>query len=446
MTRKTRSDAALRQANLKKHGGLSAGIDLPEAHDTRHARRLIYTLMATLLAAILWAGNTPVNEITSGSGVIATRTLAERVEHPDGGLVAEIHVAKGQRVEAGAPLMRFDTGALERELGKLQASRIALQAERSRIDFLLQDRGAVPEFDSLDELDPSELLFWAEQSYLTAQLDLIASESQAIEAGLTVLQARHGNLGAEAELLTARLERSRKGQTSGALARNEVERVEREALQLDRARLELAGDITAQKGALETKGLERAELLAKRAREAALRRAEIDEKLTSATLSIEEIEARIARARVTATVDGTIMELAVANPREVVAPGDLIVEIVPDHSAIEAAIEIPADRIGHVDIGMEARLKVLSYDFTRFGEITGHVASVSPSSFETETGETMYRVTIALPGEGRDVALVGRPVRPGMTVTADILTDSKKVLSYLLKPLRVLSDKALTEA
>ena len=120
---------------------------------------------------------------------------------------------------------------------------------------------------------------------------------------------------------------------------------------------------------------------------------------------------------------------------------------VPDRAFTwEAEVEISADRVGHVVVGMEARLKILSYDFTRFGEIVGQVAAISPNSFQTETGETVFRVRIALPNEGQNAALVGRPIRPGMTVTADILTDSKKVLSYLLKPLRVLSDRAFTEA
>ncbi len=444
--RTDRKIRAERRKNLQQHGDLSASASLPEAHDTRYARRLIYTVLATALAILFWAGNTPVNEITSGHGTVQTRTLAERVEHPDGGIVADIHVEKGQRVISGTPLLRFDTGALERELGKLRASQTSLIADRDRISFLLEKKGAVPEFQTLDELAPNQLLFWAEQSYLDAQLDVIASRQQAIDTVIGVLQARAANLTEEANLLRARVERSRKGQSSGALARNSVEQIEREYLQLERARLELQGDIAAQRNAQDANDLQWAELLAKRQHEAALRRAEVEEKIVSVALSIAEIETRIARAQVVATVSGTIMELAVSNPQEVVGPGDLIVQIIPDGSAIQAEVEISADQIGNVDVGMTARLKVLSYDFTRFGEILGNVAAISPSSFETETGQTMFSVTIALPNDGENVALTGRTVRPGMTVTADILTDSKKILTYLLKPLRVLGDRAFSEA
>ncbi|MDA8586950.1 HlyD family type I secretion periplasmic adaptor subunit [Rhodobacteraceae bacterium] len=441
-----RKRKAVRRSNLRRHGALNASANLPESHDTRFARRLIFTVLTTLLAVIIWAGNTPVNEIINGNGVIQTRTLAERLEHPDGGLVSEIYASKGQRVIAGASILRFDTSSLVRELSKLHASQVALEAERSRIAFLLDDTGTVPDFNSLSDLEPDELLFWVEQTYLTAQLDLIEAAARTSEAAKIILRARRDNLTEESGLLAGRLKRSRQGVKTGAIARNSVEQVEREDLQLQRALLELEGDIAAQDSAIETNLLQKAELLASRRRDAALRRAEIQEKIVSVALSIAEIEARIERSDVVASVTGTIMDMAVANPQEIIAPGDMIAEIVPDSSAVEAEIEISADRIGNIELGMEARVKVLSYDFTRFGEIVGHVAAISPSSFENETGQTVFRVKVALPNEGVNAELIGRPVRPGMTVTADILTDSKKVLTYLLKPLRVLGDRAFSEA
>ena len=95
---------------------------------------------------------------------------------------------------------------------------------------------------------------------------------------------------------------------------------------------------------------------------------------------------------------------------------------------------------------MEARIKVATFDFAWFGTVTGHVASISPTSAENEQGETVYRVVLALPEEGRNLTLSGRALRPGMTVTADILGETKTVLAYLVKPLRSLHDRAFTES
>ncbi len=425
---------------------LSASGALPEAHEGRFAKALILTVVAALIALLLWAAITPVNEITSGRGVIKTRALSERVEHPDGGIISSINVVAGQEVSPGTRLMVFDTASLGREMEKLQASHDALEAERGRVIYVLEGKGHIPEFSSLSELTSEELLFWAEQSFVNAQLDLIDADSRAIHPAIDVLNARQSSMKRELEILQNRLDRNRSGQKSGVITLNTVELIEREFLQLQRAILEVDGEIASRRNALEANALRKTELQAKRNREAALRHSEIKEQIVKVQVTMVELDARIARATVTATISGTIMDMAVSNPGEVVAPGDLIAEIIPEQNSVEAEIEVSADRIGAVEVGMEARLKILSYDFTRYGEIVGKVAAVSPSSYQDDQGRNVFRVTIALPDGGETPHLANKPVLPGMTVTADILSDSKKVLSYLLKPLRALQDRAFTEA
>lgn len=429
-----------------KFGELNTSAALPEFHQDKLARTIVWTILVAMIAALVWAATTPVNEITTGAGVIRTRALLERVEHPEGGVVASLNAVTGQYVEAGATLLVFETASLEREMAKLRATRDALSAELGRLAFVLEAKGTIPDFATLDELTSEELLFWAEQSFLAAQLDLINADSRTIDSTIDVLEAQHDNLARELTILNGRLERNRAGQKSGVIALSAVEQLERESLQIERSILVIRGEITSQANAMDTNLLREAELVANRQREAALRRSEIEERVIAVALSMAEIAARIDRAEVTASVSGTIMEIAVSHPREVIAPGDVIAEIVPIQDAIEAEIEVSAGKIGAVEIGMEARLKVLSFDFTRYGEIAGRVASISPSSYQNEKGDSVFRVTIALPEQGSDLRLANKPVVPGMTVTADILSDSKKILSYLLKPLRALGDHAFSEA
>ena len=425
---------------------LSASGLLPEAHEGRFAKAVILTVIAALVSLVVWASITPVNEITSGGGVIKTRTLAERVEHPDGGLVESIDVVVGQVVMAGAPLLRFDTGSLEREMVKLRATNSTLEAELRRVIYVLEGKGHVPDFGDLSELASDELLFWVEQSFMKAQLELIDAESRSILPAIDVLDARRESMESELAIVQDRLGRSRDGQRSGAIALSSVEVIEREYLQLQRAILQIEGEVEAQRSALETNGLRKAELKAHRNREAALRLTEIEEQMVEVSVTMAEVASRIERATVRASISGTIMEMPIANPGEFVAPGELIAEIIPEHSSLEAEIEVSADRIGAIEVGMEARLKVLSYDFTRYGEIVGRVAAVSPSSYDDAENRTVFRVTVALPDGGKAPSLANRPILPGMTVTADILSDSKKVLSYLLKPLRALEDRAFSES
>lgn len=433
-----------RKAKLYKELN-SSGV-LIEEHEGHFAKALILTVVAALFAFLCWAAVTPVDEITSGSGVIKTQALAERVEHPDGGVVATIDVAAGQYVDVGTRLMSFDISTLDREMIKLRASQNALQAELQRVAYVLEGAGTIPEFTNLDELSAQELLFWAEQSFLDAQLGLIDADSEAIIPTIGYLRERQESMERELDILRDRLVRNRGGQINGIITLTAVEQMEREFLQLQRTILEVRGETEAQRNALEANGLRKNELKAKRNRDAALRRSEIQEQLINVSVTIKELQARIERASVRASIAGHIMDVSVSNPREFIGPGELIAEIIPDNSRIEAEIEISADNIGTVKVGMEARLKVLSYDFTRYGEVVGRVAAISPTSYEDEQGRTVFKVKIEVPEDENGASLANKPILPGMTVTADILSSSKKVLSYLLKPLRALQDRALTEA
>lgn len=434
-----------RRRNRTDAVALDAAAALPESHDSRFARRMIWIIFAGLFAVLLWAGNTPVKEVTSGQGTIVTQANVEVVEHPDGGLVAAIAAVEGQSVEVGETLVTLDTGTLERELAKLSVTRDALLAERARVDLILDGERRAEALTPQDGTTRT-LLFWAEVAYLDAQLDILDADRGALDAAIGVLVAREANLTREATILRSRLSRSRGAQSRGTLAETEIETQERALLQTERQLLEVAGDLSNQRSAQEGIDLRRAELIAARRREAALRKAEVEEQIANAELTISELEARLMRSSIVATVDGILMTLAVSNPNEVVAPNELIAEIVPANGDMKAEIEISADRIGNIDPGMEARLKVLTYDFTRFGEIIGVVSAISPTSFLNERGEAVYRVTVEMSHADNGAALSGRPLRPGMTVAADILTDQKMVLAYLLKPLRALRDRAFTEA
>ena len=101
--------------------------------------------------------------------------------------------------------------------------------------------------------------------------------------------------------------------------------------------------------------------------------------------------------------------------------------------------------IGHVSPGQPVKVKVSAFDFARYGEISGSLSSVSATTFLTDAGEAFYRGRVVL-----DKNYVGGDasrnlIVPGMTVEADIITGSKTILDYPLKPIQVSLNTAFTE-
>ena len=156
------------------------------------------------------------------------------------------------------------------------------------------------------------------------------------------------------------------------------------------------------------------------------------------------------RSTITAPVSGYINSLSVQNIGEVISPGEVIAEIIPEDTRTFAEIEIPADVIAGVSVGQAARIKVLTYDFTRFGDISALVERISPSSFKRENGDVFFRVRLSFvdveSAKSANNLDLNKPISPGMTVMADIRSESRSILTFLLKPFKLVVDQAFTEA
>jgi hemolysin D len=114
------------------------------------------------------------------------------------------------------------------------------------------------------------------------------------------------------------------------------------------------------------------------------------------------------------------------------------------------------DDVGFIHAGQDAEIKVRTFNFTRYGILHGKVLSVSPDTISrdgrdvaeprtrgqgaTENGqqeqdELVYAARISLDqhqlkAEDRVVDL-----RPGMAVTVEVKTGSRRIIGYLLSPL-----------
>ena len=129
----------------------------------------------------------------------------------------------------------------------------------------------------------------------------------------------------------------------------------------------------------------------------------------------------------------------------VAKPGDPLVEIVPaDDPLIVEAMVSPKD-IGFVLVGQIARVKLTAYDYSLFGAMPGKVVQISPDAITNERGDSFFLARVQTDRamfENLDKKL---PIMSGMQAQVDIVTGSKTVLSYLLKPVIAVRESAFRE-
>jgi hemolysin D len=168
----------------------------------------------------------------------------------------------------------------------------------------------------------------------------------------------------------------------------------------------------------------------------------------------------------TAPVDGTVQQLAVHTVGGVVTPAQTLLVLVPLDSQLEIQAMVLNRDIGFVYAGQEAEVKVDAFNFNRYGLIHGKVISLSPDAItreklsgkhestrqtpeedtsEPNDQELVYAARISLERSQMQVEDKLVDLAPGMAVTVEIKTGSRRIISYLLSPLLRYKQETLRE-
>lgn len=418
-----------------------------EYHDSGIARTAIRFGGLAVLVFFLWAAFSPVHEVATGQGSVIPSGFVNKLNHLEGGIVAQVVAREGQTVRKGDPLIILDDANVRAELIKAKAreegvrqaiERQAIFSDRPNSVFEgeVKLRGIVDRQQTASEVD---------DQFRTAQLEVVRAEISLREAELTGLGNQLTKTEEEYSLLQAQLNDYEAALKSGAVSRKERDGIAREVIRLAAQVESLQDQQTAGRAQITAAKARESELQARFMQDATSALAELEVQQIEAQELVGQLTQRLSETVIRATEDGTLHNLSVRNAGEAVTPGQLVAEIVPASRAVFAEVNIPADKIGFVTEGTNAKVKVLTYDFSRFGALEGVISDVSPSSFARDDGSSFYRVRIRLDEQFVGDASSQRQVLPGMSVVADIRLGEKSVLSYLLKPLRAVSDRALSE-
>ena len=158
------------------------------------------------------------------------------------------------------------------------------------------------------------------------------------------------------------------------------------------------------------------------------------------------MEDRTERLTVRAPVSGVVKSVAVNGKGDVVSPGGVVAEITPTDDRLVAEVRIEPKDVGHVAIGQATEITVTTFDPNRYGKLEGAISHISADTFIDErTGKTYYMAFVALDdGEPEQQDLIDL-LGPGMEVRADIITRSRSLMQYILKPVERSLDRAFAE-
>ena len=142
-----------------------------------------------------------------------------------------------------------------------------------------------------------------------------------------------------------------------------------------------------------------------------------------------------------AMYDGVIKSLEVDKVGAVVVASQTVAEILPDVSQLVVQAQISNSDIGYVEVGQNVDIKVDTYDYQKYGRLSGTVAYISPDAMENERMEKVFKADILI-DMGNENTL---DIMQGMECTVEIKTDRRHIIEFFLEPLIDALDGGLKE-
>ena len=404
----------------------------------------------------LWAGLVPLEEGVSASGTVVVENNRQLIQHLEGGIIQDIAIKEGSQVAAGDTLLVLQETASLASRDRVIQEIAALSASALRLSAL-QDQRRDVDFSSLPGLPVGEDELGAIKS---REYDLFVQQRNALAADIAVLSSRRQSARTNAQLKSNEIDITRRSLASTReeltlfenlfdqqlARRDQVIALERRASDFEGtiARLESEKAIAeAEARSLSSQVLQVeaqfSEVISTELRDTTAR-------LQAAEESLSAAQDVLNRAIITAPVGGEVLNLSSNTKGGVVAPGDTILEIVPNGDSIVASVQIkPTDR-AQVFEGLSVRTQVSAYRSWKSPSLEGTIQDVSADlKRDPVSGAAFYeaRIQIELPSDGSASTL---EVTPGMPVDVFIFSGkSRTTFDYLMEPIAASIFKGLRE-
>ncbi len=442
---------------------LPAALEIVEMPPSPIGRAIGATIMAVFCIALLWACIGTVDIVAIAPGKIIPTGRTKVVQPFETGVVRAIHVKDGQSIKTGDVLVELDPTISGAELGHSKSDLISAQLEAARLRAALAGKSdptadfKPPDAATPDQIEMHRRFLISQTAEQNAKMAAVERQITQKEAERSTIEAAINKLEATIPLLQGRVD-VRKELYDKELGSKLTYLTELQDL------VGQQQDILVNRSKYREVDAAIAALVETRTKtEAEYRRALFDDlakaeqKAAGLTQDVIKGEQRTKLQQLTAPVDGVVQQLAVHTVGGVVTPAQALMVIVPIDTRLEIEAMVSNRDIGFVQADQDAEIKIDTFNFTRYGLLHGKVLSVSQdaitreklqdkgtadklqgsdaASSEPKGQELNYAARVSLDRTRMQVEERFINLSPGMAVTVEIKTGTRKIISYLLSPL-----------
>lgn len=415
-----------------------------------------WLLGLAILPILAWLLLAPLASAVVAPAVVKVDLNRRPVQHLEGGTVREVLVRDGQHVKAGETLILLGDVAVDSDQRRWQGRELAEQAGiarmeaeqslREKVDFGPELLAAVRQDAELARLlDKERALFLSRRQALNSQQALLREQRIQAEAEVAAMQAQVLRAAEAQTLQRQELEQHRDLQRQGFVSSLRVSQLEAQvadyAVKLEERRSELARvqqkilDIDLRMRGLSNEYRQQA---SEQLKVGLVRLAEVQqERRRSADAA--------GRQRITAPVEGEVIGLLAQAPGAVLAPRQVVAEIVPAQRELVLEAMVRPEDADRVHVGQAAEIRLSSQLHSREPLLRGTVRYLSADRLvEQRSGIPHYVAHLAVdPASLQAQGLTG--LQAGMAAEVFLLGPSRSPLRYLFEPLIRFGQRAARE-
>lgn len=402
-----------------------------------------------------WSFFAPLESAAIAAGVVEAETKRKTIQHLEGGIVGEILVRDGDVVTIGQPLIRLDDVRARTQLAALKGQLWDAQAREAR---LLAERDALGIIDYPADLaqaaDPAVRLILAGQTKIFETRKSVLDSRTAL-IGQRIAQIREEIIGLRAQEVASRKRIGLLGQeivgirdlvNKGFVPKPRLLALEREQVESEGRLGELVAQVARARQTIAEAEINILSLQNDAQNEIAQALRDTQNQIHDLTEQIQAAGHVLTRTEVRSPESGVVTDLRVHTPGGVIAAGQPLLDLVPQHDRLIVMAQIRPEDIDLVRPGLFAHVLLLPYRQRRTPPIDGTVIYVSADHLiEPKTGLSYYAARIEVDEQmirnlNDQVELV-----PGMPAEVMIKTGKTTVAFYALAPILDSFNRAFRE-
>ncbi|MBR1092293.1 HlyD family type I secretion periplasmic adaptor subunit [Bradyrhizobium manausense] len=417
--------------------------------DTSLRRHIIATLVSVsflVLGAGGWAATAKLSGAVIAEGSLVVDSSTKKVQHPTGGIVAQLNVQEGDKVKAGDVLLRLDPTQTQSSLAIVVQSLNELRARKARLIAERDDQQSIAfpqdlKNESAKHPEVAQLLV-SEQRFFELRAAARAGQKAQLREKIKQLQLQVEGQTRQAtakqketDLVTRELIGVRDLYSKGLIQLPRLTQLERDDARLEGEYGQLMSSVAEARGKMVETELQIIQVDQDLRSEDAKDLHETESKIAEQTEKRIAAEDLLNRIDIRAPADGIVYQLTAHTVGGTVDKGEPIMMIVPVNDRLTVEARIPPKSIDQVHVGQRSNLRFTAFNQRTTPEIFGSVSLVAAdAATDQKSGASYYTIRIEISPE--ELAKLGEvKLVPGMPVEAFVQTDARTMASYLVKPI-----------